>query len=308
LLRENGITSPTIKNASIKKAATIMNDSTADFRNRAAAVKFLQLGDVEPYKEDLKRLIVPSEEPVVQMAALNTLSKVKGTTVSEYTIQQWPVLTPEVRAEAVNTFLGDSARILLLLNALESNKINTSSVNFGTSVELMQNEDSVLRKRARAIFTRNEKERERVSKEYAAALEMKGDVKNGKEIFVQNCAICHQVRGKIGVAVGPDLGTVHNWIREDLLANILNPNMAIASGYDTWQAVLNNGESVQGVIVTETPSAITLRANNMQDRTIARAELKSLKGLNTSLMPMGLEKNISKQQMANLMEFLRTAE
>jgi putative membrane-bound dehydrogenase-like protein len=308
LLRENSISNATVKNASIQKAVSIMNDSSADFRTRAAAVKFLQLGDVEPYKENLKRLIVPSEEPVVQIAAINTLAKVKGTTVSEYTIQQWPVLTPEVRSEAVNTFLGDSARIVLLLNALETNKINTSSVEFGTSVELMQNEDSVLRGRARAIFTRNEKERERVSKEYAAALEMKGDAKSGKDVFVQNCAICHQVRGKIGISVGPDLGTVHNWIREDLLANILNPNMAIASGFDTWQAVLNNGETVQGVIVTETPSAITLRANNMQDKTIARSDLKSLKGLNTSLMPTGLEKNISKQQMANLMEFLRTSE
>ena len=308
LLKENKITDASMRSASIKKAASVMNDTSGDYRKRAAAIKFLELGNVAPYAEDLKRLIVPKEEPIVQMAALNTLSKVKGTAVSEYAIQQWPVLTPEVRSEAVNTFLVDSARIVLLIDALEKNKINTSSVTFGTSVQLMQNDDSVLRARARNIFTKNEREREKVNKEYRASLDLKGDAAKGKQVFVQNCAICHQVRGKIGVAIGPDLGTVHNWIREDLLANILDPNMAIASGFDTWQAVLNSGETVQGVIAAETPAAITLRANNMQDKTVSRQDIKTLKALNTSLMPGGLEKNIDKQQMSDLMAFLKSGE
>jgi putative heme-binding domain-containing protein len=84
--------------------------------------------------------------------------------------------------------------------------------------------------------------------------------------------------------------------------------MAIASGFDTWQAVLNNGETVQGIIAAETPAAITLRANNTQDKTISRQDIKTLKALNTSLMPTGLEKNIDKQQMADLMAFLRSRE
>jgi putative membrane-bound dehydrogenase-like protein len=308
LLKENKISDANLKNSSIKKAVAVMKDTTMDYRKRAAAIKFLEMGDVTPYADDLKKLIVPNEEPVVQMAALNTLSKMKGTMVSEYVIQQWPVMTPEVRSEAVNTFLDDSARIALLIDALEKNKINTSSVTFGTSVELMQNEDSVLRGRARNIFTKNERERKRINKEYQASLDMEGNAVNGKQVFVQNCAICHQVRGKIGVAIGPDLGTVHNWIKEDLLANILDPNLGIASGYDTWQAVLNDGSNVQGIIAEETPTAITFRNNNMQDKTVSRQDIKSLKALNTSIMPTGFEKTIDKQQMADLMAFLKSRE
>ena len=306
LLKQNKITDATLKSSSIKKAVAVMNDSAVDYRKRAAAIRFLELGDVSPYTEDLKKLIVPHEETIVQMAAVNALSKVNGTAGSEYIIQQWPVLTPEVRSEAVNTFLLDSVRIVLLIDALEKNTINTSSVSFGTSVQLMQNEDSALRTRARNIFTKNERERKKVNKEYQASLEMDGNATRGKEIYVRNCAICHQVRGKIGIAIGPDLGTVHNWIREDLLANILDPNMGIASGFDSWQAVLNNGEVVQGIIAAETPAAITFRNNNVQDRTVSRQEMKSLKALNTSLMPGGFEKSIDKQQMADLMAFLKS--
>ncbi|HUQ65230.1 MAG TPA: PVC-type heme-binding CxxCH protein [Flavitalea sp.] len=308
LLKENNIADGELKNASIKKAVALMKDTAQDYRKRAAAIKFLELGSVAPYGDDLKKLIVPNEEPVVQMAALNALSKVKGTVVSEYAIKQWPVMTPEIRSVAVNTFLEDSARIVLLIDALDQNIINTSSVPFGTSVELMQNTDSVLRRRARNIFTKNERERKRINKEYQASLEMEGNATNGKEIFVHNCAICHQVRGKIGVAIGPDLGTVHNWVKEDLLANILDPNMGIASGYDTWHAVLNDGTSVQGIIAEETPAAITFRNNNMQDKTLSRQDMKSLKALNTSLMPSGFEKSINKQQMADLMAFLKSRE
>lgn len=308
LLKENGIGDAALRSSSIKKAVVVMNDSAIDYRKRAAAVKFIELGDVVPHTDDLKKLIVPHEEPVVQMAALNTLSDVKGTAVSEYVIAQWPVLTPEVRSEAVNTFLDDSARIVLLIDALEKNKINTSAVTFGTSVRLMQNDDSVLRARARNIFTKNERERKKVNKDYQASLEIEGNAAKGKQVFVQNCAICHQVRGKIGIAIGPDLGTVHNWIKEDLLANILDPNMAIASGFDTWQAVLNNGETVQGVIAAETPAAITFRNNNMQDKTVSRQDMQSLKALNTSIMPGGFEKTIDKQQMADLMVFLKSRE
>jgi hypothetical protein len=46
----------------------------------------------------------------------------------------------------------------------------------------------------------------------------------------------------------------------------------------------------------------------VQDRTVSRVDIKSLKALNTSLMPTGLEKNISKEQMADLIAFLKSAE
>jgi putative heme-binding domain-containing protein len=72
--------------------------------------------------------------------------------------------------------------------------------------------------------------------------------------------------------------------------------------------VLDNGETVQGIIAAETPAAITFRANNMQDKTVSRQDIKTLKALNTSLMPGGFEKNIDKQQMADLMAFLKSRE
>jgi putative heme-binding domain-containing protein len=101
------------------------------------------------------------------------------------------------------------------------------------------------------------------------------------------------------------MGTIHNWIREDIMANILDPNLSISSGYDLWEVELKNGELAQGIISSETSTALTLRNNGKLDKTINRQDIKSIKSLNTSAMPSGFEKKINKQEMADLLAFLR---
>jgi mono/diheme cytochrome c family protein len=101
---------------------------------------------------------------------------------------------------------------------LKKIRSNPEQVGFSNSVQLMMNRDENLRNRARTMFTKSEREAKKVNKEYQKALELTGDPGKGKEVYLQNCAICHQVRGKMGVAIGPDLGTIHNWTKEDIMA------------------------------------------------------------------------------------------
>jgi putative heme-binding domain-containing protein len=69
--------------------------------------------------------------------------------------------------------------------------------------------------------------------------------------------------------------------------------------------VLRNGESLQGIITSESQSAITVRNANGQVTTVTREEIASQKALNMSAMPVGLEKDISYQDMADLLAFLK---
>ena len=233
------------------------------------------------------------------------LNLIPSTAVSEYLVEQWPGLTKEIRDAAVRVFMSDTARMRVLITAMEQNKIAANSVSFWTGIALMQVADDKLRERARAVFSKNAEEAKRIAKAYQTALEQQGDVAKGKTVYMQNCAVCHQVKGQYGVAFGPDLGTIHNWKKEDILANILDPNLSIMAGYDLWEIILNNGESLQGIIAAETASAITIKNMGNFEKTISRQDIKSLKSLSVSAMPVGLEKNISKEQMADLIAFLR---
>ncbi len=305
MLRVIGLSSEPDTKAATDKSLQIMADRNLTDKKRTEAINFLALTNPAPFSSSLKNLIVPQEQPTVQLAALKTLSKIPGTVVSDYVLQNWAVLTPEIRDVAIGTFLGNNERINLLLNAIEKNQVQASSVSFGRSVQLMQNKDDHLRNRARTLFTKNEADGKKVNKAYQEALELNGDATNGQNVYLQNCAICHQVRGKMGIELGPDLGTIHNWTAEIIMANILDPNISISSGYDLWNVELKNGESHQGIISSETDVAITLKNNGKLEKTINRQDIKEIKSMEISAMPSGLEKKINKQEMADLLAFLR---
>ncbi len=160
-----------------------------------------------------------------------------------------------------------------------------------------------LRNRSRAIFTANNERQVNIA--YQPALRMKGDAVKGKAVYQQNCAICHQIRGEMGVSIGPDLGTIHNWSPEAIMANTLASNLSISSGYELWSVEMTNGETLQGIIASETPVAITVRNYGSLDKTINRKDIKSLKAFNMSIMPTGLDAQISQAEMPDLLAFLK---
>ena len=297
----NGIS----KKESLKKAALIAEDERQPEVKRVEAIRFLALDNPAPYTALLEKLISPREQSSIQVAAIQTLSRIPGTIVSQYILKQWNNLTPGIQDEAMNTFLRDTKRTEMLLDAIESGRVLPSSVGWYRSVHLMAQEDLRLRSKARALLTKSDQEMVKVIKDYQKVFTLEGDEKKGKNIFLQSCSNCHQIRGSMGDNFGPDLGTIHNWSSEAIMANILSPDLSISSGYDLCEVQLNNGETLRGVISSETATTITLKNEGRRVRTINRNDIQSLKALNMSLMPAGLEKQINQQQMADLLAYLR---
>lgn len=307
VLRVTGIQDPELKRSGIERSIAIAKDSSLPYRKRADAISFLAFGEPEKYFDLLKGFFVPKEKPSVQLAALHTLNAVPNSVkLCEYLVTVWSELISDVREDAIGIFMSSDEKTAMLIDALEKDKIQPDHVSFGRSVYIMQVQDEGLRNRARKIFTKSGESAKEINKKYKKALTLNGDAEKGLQVFLTNCAICHQVRGEKGVAIGPDLGTIHNWKKEDIMANILDPSLAIYPGFDLWDVRLKDGESVQGIIAAETSSAITLRNQGKLDRIIDRQDIESLKSLNLSAMPTGLEKNISYQEMADLISFLRS--
>jgi putative membrane-bound dehydrogenase-like protein len=289
--------------SALQKAAVIAFDENTGAGERAVAIDMLTLGNVAPYEERLTQLVTANQELAVSLAAVRTLETLRSKKFARYLVSNWASLTPQLKDAAVRVLMSDHRATAMLLDGIASGTIQTSDVSWPRKVRLMEHSDFDLRKKARDLFTRDDTDA--VTARYQSALIATGDATKGREIFQKNCAICHQVRGKDGVNIGPDLGTVHNWSKQAILAAILAPNLAISSGYETWSATLMNGETVEGIIASETGSAITLRNAAGVDRTISRQDISSLKALSMSLMPEGLEGQISVEEMADLLAFLK---
>src|SRR5207244_4303347 len=117
------------------------------------------------------------------------------------------------------------------------------------------------------------------------------------------CAACHQLEGA-GHAVGPDLAQVANKSSIYLLTEILDPNKNVDTRYIEYQAILKNGRTVAGLLAAETAASITLRGQEAKEEVILRSEIVELHSTGKSLMPEGLEKDLPKQAMADLIAYL----
>jgi putative heme-binding domain-containing protein len=60
-----------------------------------------------------------------------------------------------------------------------------------------------------------------------------------------------------------------------------------------------------GIVISDTPESITLRQPLAVEETIPRANIVSLTASDHSLMPPGLEAAMSRQDMADLLSFLK---
>jgi putative heme-binding domain-containing protein len=107
------------------------------------------------------------------------------------------------------------------------------------------------------------------------------------------------------VQVGPDLeGAAHRSV-EDLLSNILDPNMAMNPAFVAYQAETLDDETVMGLLETQRGDSVTLKQAGDRRVVLPRARIRSLKSTGLSLMPEGLEAGRSPQELRDLIAFIR---
>jgi putative heme-binding domain-containing protein len=90
-----------------------------------------------------------------------------------------------------------------------------------------------------------------------------------------------------------------------LLTDILQPNRAIDSNYVSYNALTVDGRIITGVLSAETSSSVTMRLPEGRVEVLSRVDIEELKSTGVSLMPVGLEKNINYEQMADLIAFIK---
>jgi putative heme-binding domain-containing protein len=134
-----------------------------------------------------------------------------------------------------------------------------------------------------------------------------GDAERGKEVFFSRkaaCYGCHRAAGK-GGSVGPDLSQVGRFrTPRDLLESIVFPSSSIVPEFRAFAVHTRDGRVTVGMIVRETSDAVFLRTAQLAEVRLARADVEEMTPSPTSIMPEGLEKTMSRQELGDLLEFL----
>ncbi|MBM3953571.1 MAG: c-type cytochrome [Planctomycetes bacterium] len=135
-----------------------------------------------------------------------------------------------------------------------------------------------------------------------------GDAAAGQALFAGagTCGKCHVVAGA-GKAVGPDLSGVGAKLsREGLWESLLAPSAAISHNYETWTMVGEDGRSVTGLVVSQTPSEVVVRGADGIDVTLAAGDVAELVKQPVSLMPADLATTLSVDELVDLVTWLET--
>ena len=287
----------------LKSAIATASSETADPQTRADAIDLLAMAGPQAHDALLKKLIDPQVPEVVQAAAVRAFGQIRGEPTGKFLLAKWRTMTAPVRNEAAHALELDSAGSRLLLAAIKSEDVQSWTLNFEEKRRLIMNQDPEVRRIAQELLGDKPGEREKVVKRYQAALDLQGDASRGQEVFKRVCAKCHKKNG-VGAEVGPDLGTVQNRPAPILLEDILIPSKSIAQKYEAYVVETNSGGMQEGVLGAQTPTTITLRREEGKETVIARKDIKRMYVANLSAMPADLEKQVTVQQMADVLKFL----
>jgi putative membrane-bound dehydrogenase-like protein len=135
-----------------------------------------------------------------------------------------------------------------------------------------------------------------------------GKAAAGKAVFagVGTCAKCHVV-GEEGKGVGPNLsGIGAKLTREALYESVLAPSAAISHNYETWTAVLADGRSLTGLLVSQSPERVVIRGADAIDVTLEAGEIEELVRQPVSLMPADLATTLTADELVDLVSWLET--
>lgn len=135
-------------------------------------------------------------------------------------------------------------------------------------------------------------------------LAMPGDASRGAKVFENACALCHKVTGK-GIEYGPDLSEIGNKLGKDaLLVSILEPTAGVSFGFEGVTLFLTASEQAVGYVIQEDEKEITLREAGGAANVYPKDEIEERRAQTLSLMPEDLEKAMSAQDVADLLEYL----
>jgi len=279
-------------------------DSSREVSDRVAAIElltFLPLRDTGPAFSELLSNLQPVE---VQTAAVNALAKNRSAAAAKIVLKKWSQLRPILRSTALGLLLRRTDSTRMMLDSMADEIIHRSALSIDQRVRLLKHADPEIRQQATDLFGGAvSANRSKVAEEYKSALSLKGSFTDGKEVFSRVCAACHR-RDGVGHEAGPDLSDVRNRSKAALLYDILDPNAKVEPRFIASSILTIDGSVFQGLIASETSDAIVLTMAEGKQQTIGRAEIERMKVSDVSLMPEGIEKDVTVQQMADLLEYL----
>ncbi len=255
----------------------------------------------------LLKLLTPRTSPELAGGLLQALAGGEVDTLGRLVVEKLPVITPAARKEAVRLLLAREAWTPALLDALEKGTLGVGELALDQKQALATHPNKQLQGRAKKLLASSgglpNPDRQRVLDELQSLTEQKADAAAGKLVFVKQCAKCHMHSGE-GQKIGPDLTGMAVHPKRELLVHLIDPNRSVEGNFRVYTVVTDDGRVLTGLLAGESKTAIEIVDAEAKRHVLQRDAIEELTASTKSLMPEGFEKQVSKDDLANLLEFL----
>jgi putative heme-binding domain-containing protein len=260
----------------------------------------------------LLELAADATRPKPQRAALGALGNFHDERIAAGLIKAYAALPPEIQPLAQNLLASRASSALALLAAIEAGSIDAASLPMPIVKKLSLHRDPKIDAAVARLWGASiaqaaalvKSERERLTKVLDAG---HGSPYDGKKLFTASCAKCHTLFSQ-GGQIGPDLTSYNREQVGNMLRHIVDPNAEIREGFETFAVTTNDGRALTGFLADQDSQVVVLRGFNGENTNLPRADIDEMRNTGTSLMPEGLLKDLTDQQVRDLFAYIRSTQ
>ncbi|WP_414660742.1 PVC-type heme-binding CxxCH protein [Horticoccus sp. 23ND18S-11] len=261
------------------------------------------------YVEALPATLALLDEAPLRRDAIRALAAFDDPRVAQQLLARYSAFTAADKAEAILTLAGRQTTARALFAALRQNTIPKRDVTAFAARQLQRVLGPAFVDFWGPVAQPAEDKQADIAKfkqlltdaEFARA-----NVPNGRALFERTCSTCHTLYGT-GGNIGPDLTGSNRANLDYILTEIINPSEVMQESYQLVTVTTRDGRTLAGNAAAEDAQQLTLRLIG-QDTVIAKSEILSREKSAISMMPEGLLKTLTTEEVRDLLAYLKTTQ
>jgi putative heme-binding domain-containing protein len=292
------------ESATLQAIATL-KDKAADLDDRRSALAALLIQRRKELPAILKTLL--NEEPL-RLEAIRGFSTFDIPNAGALLLERYPDFEPAAQRAIIETLATRKQYAESLFQALEAKSIPKEAIPVYAIRSLGKLLGSKFSK-TYGVLKLNE-DKESLIAEYVRIARpgelVKASASKGRAVYQKTCMACHQMYGEGGM-IGPDLTGSNRGDLNYLLLNVIDPSGDIPDTYKMITVTTKNGQVLAGSVTGEDDQKIVLTMVG-QESTVAKSDIKTRETSNVSMMPEGLLKTLTPDEVLNLFKYMQTKE
>jgi len=296
----------------IDQALATIADPKAPRKDRLQLIQVLGQVKLQQCVPVLLTQLKENKDETIAREILSALPQYEQSEIAIAVVGQWPQFSADVQSVALTLLTSRKNWALQLIEAVDSGRIPKAAIPLDFVRKLTAHRDDKLAQLIQKHWGSLEgastaEMQQQVERLMTTVKSDTGNPYEGRKLFNATCAKCHTLFAQ-GGQIGPDLTTYKRDDIHNMLLSIVNPSAELREGFETVLIATIDGRTLNGFLVDQDSQVVVLRGIDGQTVTIARDQIDELVPQRKSLMPEGILKEMTEQQVRDLFGYLRSSQ